>query len=72
MRQIINTIVILKWRVIAALKDERGEGFIDTALKILISVVIGSVILGGLYVLFNDTILPELTNRVKELFNYQG
>ena len=42
------------------------------AIKILISVVVGALLLAGLYMLFNDTILPTLTQRVKELFDYKG
>ncbi len=55
-----------------ALADRRGEGFIDTAIKILMAVVIGALILAGLYALFGDTILPTLTQRIKEMFNYAG
>ena len=54
------------------LAQQSGEGFVDTALKILISVVIGALLLAGLYMLFNDTVLPTLVERVKELFNYRG
>jgi hypothetical protein len=39
------------------LTQQSGEGFVDTALKILISVVIGALLLAGLYMLFNDTVL---------------
>jgi hypothetical protein len=56
----------------AVLAQQSGEGFVDTALKILISVVIGALLLAGLYMLFNDTVLPTLVQRVKELFNYRG
>ena len=62
----------LSYQVKEMLGDTVGEGFVDTALKILISVVIGALLLGGLYVLFNDTVLPTLTQRIKELFNYKG
>ena len=41
-------------------------------LKILISVVIGALLLAGLYTLFKDTVLPTLTEKVRTLFNYQG
>ena len=41
-------------------------------LKILISVVVGALLLAGLYMLFKDTILPTLTERIKELFDYKG
>lgn len=54
------------------LKSSRAEGFVDTALKILMAVVIGALILAGLYALFGDTILPTLTRRITELFNYAG
>jgi len=50
----------------------RKEGFVDTALKILISVVVGALLLAGLYTLFKDNILPTLTQRITNLFNYRG
>ena len=49
-----------------------GRGYVDTAVKILIAVVLGALLLAGLYALFNDTVLPTLTNRVKEMFDYAG
>lgn len=54
------------------LTRKSGEGFVDTALKILISVVVGALLLSGLYMLFKDTILPTLTQRIEDLFDYQG
>lgn len=59
-------------RAVGVLKRNEGEGFVDTALKILISVVVGALLLAGLYALFKDTILPTLTQKVMGLFNYQG
>ena len=49
-----------------------GEGYIDTAIKILIAVVLGALLLAGLYALFGETVLPTLTQRIKEMFNYAG
>ena len=54
------------------LRRKEGEGFVDTALKILISVVVGALLLAGLYTLFKDNILPTLTQRITNLFNYRG
>lgn len=54
----------------ATISAKTGEGYIDTALKIIIGVVIGGVILAGLYTLFNVTILPTLTTKIGELFSY--
>jgi hypothetical protein len=55
-----------------ALTDEKAENYVDTGIKILIAVVIGALLLGGLYALFGETVLPELTRRVEEMFNYEG
>ena len=64
--------------VIAAAQTRRilcrrsGEGYIDTAIKILMAVVIGALLLGGLYALFGETILPTLKQRIIDMFNYGG
>lgn len=42
------------------------------AVKILIAVVIGALLLGGLYTLFGDVILPTLTQRIKDMFDFAG
>ena len=49
-----------------------AEAYVDTGVKILIAVVIGALLLGGLYVLFNSTIMPTVTAKIQELFNYAG
>ena len=59
-------------RTRAVLACNRAEGFVDTAVKILIAVVIGALVLAGLYLLFSGTILPTLTQRIQEMFNYGG
>jgi multisubunit Na+/H+ antiporter MnhB subunit len=56
----------------AVLACNKGEGFVDTAVKILIAVVIGALVLAGLYLLFNGTILPTITTKIQEMFNYGG
>ncbi len=40
--------------------------------KILIAVVIGALLLAGLYKLFDKTIMPTVTKKVTELFNFKG
>lgn len=50
----------------------RGENFVDSGIKVLIAVVIGALLLGGLYVLFGDTIMPTVTEKVKDMFNFKG
>lgn len=45
---------------------------VDSAVKILISIVIGALLLAGLYALFGDVILPTLQERIEDMFNYSG
>lgn len=54
------------------LDGTEAEAYVDTGVKILIAVVIGALLLGGLYVLFNSTIMPTVTSKITELFNYAG
>ena len=62
----------MKGRAHAALDGTVAEGYVDTGVKILIAVVIGALLLAGLYALFNTTIMPTVTAKVQELFNYSG
>lgn len=62
----------LKGRTARVLTEKSGEGFVDSAVRILISIVIGSLLLAGLYTLFDGTVLPLLTERIKSLFDYKG
>lgn len=76
MKKLINNIKSkcnsLAIRTKTALAGNSGEGYIDTAVKIIIGVVIGGVILAGLYTLFNTTIIPTLGSKISEMFNYGG
>ena len=54
------------------LMERKGENYVDTAVKILIAVVIGALLLAGLYALFDDVVMPTLTTKVQEMFNYAG
>ena len=56
----------------ATVESTTGEGYIDTVVKIIIGVVVGGVILAGLYALFNTTIIPTLTEKISGMFNYAG
>lgn len=59
-------------RVAVLMKEKRGENFVDSGIKILIAVVIGALLLGGLYALFGDTILPTVTEKVSDMFDFNG
>lgn len=53
------------------LKNKSGEGYLDTGVKIIIAVVIGALVLGGLYALFTTVILPKLNSNVQEMMHYK-
>ena len=76
MKKLMNTIRNKLNRAVisakTAIKSTSGEGYIDTGVKIIIGVVIGGVILAGLYALFNTTIIPTLTTKISEMFDYAG
>ena len=69
MKKIIkNTANSIRTKAIRLAATRRsGEGYIDTAVKILIA-----VLLAGLYALFGDVVMPTLNQRIKDMFNYAG
>lgn len=76
MKKMINKVTdkanMLVVRARMALSGNHAEGFVDTAIKILMAVVIGALVLAGLYMLFDKNVLPTLTQRIKDMFNYAG
>ena len=56
----------------ATVATKKAEGYVDSGVKILIAVVIGALLLAGLYALFNTTIMPTVTTKITELFSYNG
>jgi hypothetical protein len=74
-----NTVKTIKVNLIKAavtvkmvLLNRRGEGALDTVISILISVVLGALLLAGLYAIFGQTIMPSVAQKIKDMFNYAG
>lgn len=63
---------LFKDRIMRLIKDNSGQGSIDVAIICLISVVLGALILAGLYALMGDTVLPTLKTKIQNMFNYSG
>ena len=59
-------------RAAALIQANRAENFVDSGIKILIAVVIGALLLAGLYALFGETIMPTVTQKVKDMFDFNG
>ena len=76
MKKFFNTIknkaTELSIRAKTIIENVKAEGYVDSGVKILIAVVIGALLLAGLYTLFNTTIMPSVTQKIQELFNYKG
>lgn len=72
MNKVQNKINSLAIRAKSTIENVKAEGYVDTGVKIIIAVVVGAVILGGLYALFNGVILPTLEGRIDGMFDYAG
>ena len=65
-RKVNNAIISAQ----AALQCRKGEGYVDTGVKILIAVVLGALVLSLLYALINGTVMPKVTEKVNSIFTY--
>jgi hypothetical protein len=76
MKNIINTmrnrVRSIATTVQTTIENNKAEGYVDSGVKILIAVVIGALLLAGLYTLFNTNIIPTLSTKISGLFNYSG
>lgn len=54
------------------LANREGQGTLDVAITVLISIVLGALILAGLYLIVDSTVLPTITQRIKDMFDYAG
>lgn len=55
-----------------ALVNREGQGTLDVAITVLISIVLGALILAGLYLIVDGTVLPTITQRIEDMFDYAG
>lgn len=62
----VNSFVI---RTQAALSNQRGDFYISDAVKIIIAVVLGALLLAALTLIFNDTVIPRITREIEGLFS---
>ena len=72
MTNIKNKATELYIRAKSAIDNVKAEGYVDSGVKILIAVVIGALLLSGLYTLFNSTIMPTVTQKIQALFDFKG
>lgn len=51
-----------------ALSNQRGDFYISDAVKIIIAVVLGALLLAALTLIFNNTVIPRITQEITGLF----
>ena len=68
MKKFINTLQKRGSRIKEAVLNERGDFYISDAVKVIIAVVLGSLLLLAMTGLFNDTVLPRITSEIEGLF----
>lgn len=56
-------LIFARERFTNKLKDKSGQGAVDTAIIVLLSVVLGALLLAGLYALMDDTVLFSSSNK---------
>ena len=52
-----------------AFSNQRGDFYISDAVKIIIAVVLGALLLAALTLIFNDTVIPRITQEIEGLFS---
>lgn len=67
MQKLTNKLCMLKFAVEKRLIPNKGDGYVDTLIKILIAVVLGALILGLLVALVN-AVFPELQAKIMDMF----
>lgn len=72
MRKILNTVKVKTTGAINraknVLQNERGDFYISDGVKIIIAVVLGALLLAALTAIFNNTVIPRITQEITELF----
>jgi len=63
-------ILFLKERLKKKVADNSGQGAVELAITVLVAVVLGALILAGLYALLDDEVMPALSEKITEMFNY--
>lgn len=59
-------------KAMSVFKNKSGQGALDIAITVLVSVVLGALVLAGLYLILNGTVLPTVTQKIEDMFSYAG
>lgn len=59
----------LVFRAHVALVNQSGDFYISDGVKVIIAVVLGALLLGAMTLIFNNTVIPKITEVINDLFN---
>ena len=59
----------LSTKVRAAVSNDRGDFYISDAVKVIIAVVLGALLLAAITLIFNSTVIPRITQAIVDLFS---
>lgn len=65
-------LIFAKEKFANKLKDKSGQGAIDVAIICLIAIVLGALVLAGLYAIIDGEVMPALSEKITEMFNYSN
>lgn len=51
-----------------AVSNQRGDFYISDAVKVIIAVVLGALLLAAITAIFNDTVIPRIIQEIQRLF----
>jgi len=60
------TVLFMKARLATA--NQRGDFYISDAVKVIIAVVLGALLLAAITLIFNSTVIPRITDAIRSLF----
>jgi len=58
----------LPTKIRAAVSNQRADFYISDAVKVIIAVVLGGLLLAAITLIFNGTVIPKITQAIQALF----
>lgn len=62
-------IAVIVTKIRNTLSNQRGDFYISDAVKVIIAVVLGALLLAAITLIFNSTVIPRITQAIVNLFS---
>ena len=70
MKKIMKKVQSIVMKAKSAFVNKAGETSVGTGIAILIAVVLGALVLTGLYFILDGRVMPGLTQGIQNIINY--